>query len=90
MIGLMNYNVSRKDTGRSQLADIQRAYLKSLNGKNLTPEQIEQIDSMLVTNPNMMDNPEMYQGLDRVKAEFEVLKNTVLANQTSKQENYTM
>ena len=74
MIGLMNYNVSRKDTGRSQLAAIQR----------------EQIDSMLVTNPNMMDNPEMYQGLDRVKAEFEVLKNTVLSNQTSKQETYTM
>ncbi len=90
MIGLMNYNVSRKDTGRSQLAAIQSAYLKSLTGKNLTLEQIEQIDSMLVTNPNMMDNPEMYQGLDRVKAEFEVLKNTVLSNQTSKQETYTM
>lgn len=90
MIGLMNYNVSRKDTGRSQLAAIQSAYLKSLTGKNLTLEQIEQIDSMLVTNPNMMDNPEMYQGLDRVKAEFEVLKNIVLSNQTSKQETYTM
>ncbi len=90
MIGLMNYNVSRKDTGRSQLAAIQSAYLKSLTGKNLTLEQIEQIDSMLVTNPNMMDSPEMYQGLDRVKAEFEVLKNTVLSNQTSKQETYTM
>ena len=88
MIGLMNYNVSRKDTGRSQLAAIQSAYLKSLTGKNLTLEQIEQIDSMLVTNPNMMDSPEMYQGLDRVKAE--VLKNTVLSNQTSKQETYTM
>ena len=86
----MNYNVSRKDTGRSQLAAIQSAYLKSLTGKNLTLEQIEQIDSMLVTNPNMMDSPEMYQGLDRVKAEFEVLKNTVLSNQTSKQETYTM
>lgn len=89
MIGLMNYNVSRKETGRSQLADIERAYLKSLNGKNLTKEQVEQIESMLVTNPNMMDSPEMYAGLDRVKAEFEVLKVSTLSNQV-KVENYTM
>ncbi len=89
MIGLMNYNVSRAETGKSQLASIESAYLKSLAGKNLTAEQLSQIESMLVTNPNMMDNPTMYSGLERVKAEFEMLKNSILTNSTSIAENYT-
>lgn len=76
---LMNYNVNRGE-GESQLAAIERAYLKSLSGKNLTPEQIEQIETHLVTNPQMMDHPERYAGLDRVKAEFEMLKTSLLAN----------
>lgn len=89
MIGLMNYNVSRAETGKSQLASIEKAYLKSLAGKNLTEEQLNQIESMLVTNPNMMDNPMMYQGLERVKAEFEMLKNSVLSNRHQITEDYT-
>lgn len=80
MIELMNYNVSRNETGKSQLATIQMAYLKILIGKDLTPEQLEQIERMLVTDPRMMGSPDMYQGLERVKAEFEILKNSVLAN----------
>lgn len=89
MIGLMNYNVSRAETGKSQLASIESAYLKSLVGKNLTAEQLKQIGSMLVTNPNMMDNPVMYQGLERVRAEFELLKNSILTNSSVVTENYT-
>lgn len=89
MIGLMNYNVSRNETGKSQLASIERAYLKSLAGKSLTKEQLDQIESMLVTNPNMMDNPLMYQGLERVKAELEILKNNVLSNREQISEDYT-
>ena len=89
MIGLMNYNVSRTETGRSQLASIESAYLKSLAGKNLTLEQLDQIERMLITNPNMMDNPTMYLGLERVAAEFELLKNSVLTNSSTIAENYT-
>lgn len=89
MIGLMNYNVSRRETGKSQLASIEKAYLKSLVGKSLTKEQLEQIESMLVTNPNMMDNKEMYTGLERVKAEFEILKNSILSNSQQISEDYT-
>ncbi|MCI8545516.1 MAG: hypothetical protein HFH09_04740 [Bacilli bacterium] len=89
MIGLMNYNISRTETGRSQLASIQIAYLNSLAGKNLTLEQIEQIERMLITNPNMMDNPTMYLGLERVQAELELLKNSVLTNSSTIAENYT-
>lgn len=89
MIGLMNYNVSRMETGKSQLASIERAYLKSLAGKNLTAEQLNQIEGMLVTNPNMMDNPTMYQGLERVQAEFELLKNSILTNSSAIVEDYT-
>lgn len=89
MIGLMNYNISRTETGRSQLASIQIAYLNSLAGKNLTLEQLDQIERMLITNPNMMDNPTMYLGLERVPAEFELLKNSVLTNSSTIAENYT-
>ncbi|MCI9233687.1 MAG: hypothetical protein HFH08_03710 [Bacilli bacterium] len=89
MIGLMNYNVSRAETGKSQLASIESAYLKSLTGKNLTEEQLRQIENMLVTNPNMMDVPSMYLGLERVKAEFEMLKNSVLTNSLEATEDYT-
>jgi len=89
MIGLMNYNVSRAETGKSQLASIERAYLKSLAGRNLTAEQLEQIEGMLVMNPNMMDHPSMYQGLERVKAEFELLKNSILTNTSVIEEDYT-
>ncbi len=89
MIGLMNYNVSRIETGRSQLASIEIAYLNSLAGKNLTLEQLDQIERMLITNPNMMDNPTMYLGLERVLAEFELLKNSVLTNSSTIAENYT-
>ncbi len=89
MIGLMNYNVSRTETGKSQLANIESAYLKSLAGKNLTLEQLDQIERMLITNPNMMDNPTMYLGLERVQAEFELLKNSALTNSSTIAENYT-
>ena len=87
MIGLMNYNVSREETGKSQLESIERAYLKSLTGKNMTVEQLDQIGNMLVTNPNMLDKPEMYQGLERVGAEFEMLKNAFLSKEMT--EDYT-
>ncbi len=88
MIGLMNYNVSaRNETGKSELASIERAYLKSLAGKSLTPEQIEQIEAHLVTNPNMMDNPSMYQELEKVKAEFQLLKQSLVQVDTA---NYTL
>ncbi len=86
MIGLMNYNVSRKETGKSQLASIEQAYLKSLSGKTLTQEQLEKLESILVTSPMMMDQPEMYEGLERVRAEFQLLKENVLSAQ---KENYT-
>lgn len=79
MIGLMNYNVSaRNETGKSELASIERAYLKSLAGKSLTIEQIEQIEAYLVTNQNMLDNPSMYQGLEKVEAEFQLLKQSLV------------
>lgn len=86
MIGLMNYNVSRSETGVSQLASIEQAYLKSLSGKTLTQEQLEKLESILVTNPMMMDQPEMYEGLERVGVEFQLLKENALSAQ---KENYT-
>ena len=89
MISLMNYNVSRTETGKSQLAQIQSAYLKSLDGKNLTNEQLEQIESMLVTDARMMEQPEMYQGLDRVAAEFSLLKNSLLEQDISLEQSYS-
>lgn len=87
MIGLMNYNMSRKEIVQSQLASIELAYLKSLNGKELTLEQLIQIENLLVTNPRMMDHPEMYSGLEKVGEEFGLLKESTLSNQ---RENYTL
>lgn len=84
----MNYNVSRNGTGKSQLDKIERAYLKSLNVKTLTAEQLEQIEAALVTNPNMLDHPEMYSGLEQVKAEFQLLKASVLDAQASLTDSY--
>lgn len=88
MIELMNYNVSREGMNKSLLADIESAYLKTLAGKDLTKEQIEQIESFLITNPQMMDHPEMYTGLETVGIKLELLKNDILSKQTS--ENYTL
>lgn len=79
LMDLMNYNLSRDDTGKSHLANIQLACLKRLTGKNLTPEQLKQIEAALVTDPNMLDHPEMYSDLPRVKAEFQAMKETYLA-----------
>lgn len=81
MIGLMNYNVSRKETGKSRLADIEKAYLNSVKGKALTPEQLDQIAAFLVTDPNMLDQPEMYPDLPRVKAEFQAMKESYFSKE---------
>lgn len=88
IIGLMNYNVSRTETGKSQLASIQSAYLKSITNQNITLEQLDQIEAWLVTSPSMMDQPEMYVGLEKVKAEFQLLKESILLRE--KNEHYML
>lgn len=85
----MNYNVSRIETGNSQLDKIEMAYLKSLAGKNITPEQLEQIERILVTNPQMMDQPELYSGLERVEMEFQLLKSQSIAIASSLSDSFT-
>lgn len=88
MIRLMNYNVSRSETGKSQLDKIQSAYLKSLHGKDLTLEQLEKIEAFLITNSAMMDQPEMYTGLERNKVEFELLKQDVLSKTSTVRQTF--
>lgn len=88
MIGLMNYNLSaREENGKSELAKIESAFLKSLSGGSLTEEQLEQIEAYLVTNPNLFDSPSMYSGLEQVGLEFQMLKQSTIKTQT---EHYTL
>lgn len=86
IIGLMNYNVSREMTGKSQLAEIQNRLLSILEKKSLTKEQLEQIGGFLITDPAMMDQSNMYLGLDRVATQYKMLQSQVY--DTSIEEHY--
>lgn len=77
IIGLMNYNVSREVTGKSQLAEIQSRLLSILEKKSLTKDQLEQIGWFLITDPTMMDQSNIYLGLDQVAIQYKMLQNQV-------------
>ena len=64
-VGEMNYNVDgRKISGRSNLAKIQMDLLNICIEKR--PDKLVQFGEFMVTNPNMMDQPNMYRGLEKV------------------------
>lgn len=68
---MMNYNLSRKQTGKSNLADIEKAITELFFKKNdLTDEQIRNFETNLYTNPNMFDKTINYDGLETVKEYF--------------------
>ena len=67
----MNYglqsrrNSGQKNVAQSRLPEVEEGLI-AMFYSYATPEQIEIFKANLVTNPNVMDNPEQYQGLSRV------------------------
>ena len=67
----MNYNLSREQTGKSSLADIQKAITELFfKNKDLTEEQIKSFAANLYTNPKMFNKNINYVGLETVSAHF--------------------
>lgn len=83
----MNYNLSREQTGKSSLADIEKAITELFfRNQELTNEQIKNFEANLYTNPNMFDQNISYDGLETVKPHFD----TCLSNQKNLETGKTL
>lgn len=69
----MNYNLSRKVSGKSELGQIQKSLIELFFKKpNLTEEEIKSFASNLYTNPNMFDGSIDYSSVKSVGEHFNV------------------
>ena len=68
---MMNYNLSRKVSGKSSLGDIQNSITSMFFEKqDLTQEEISTFAANLYTNPNMFDKNVDYSSVKSVPAHF--------------------
>ncbi len=68
---MMNYNLSRKSTGKSNLGPIQNRLTDLFfQNPNLTREQIEHFKANLFSNPNIFDRNIDYSSVSTVDNYF--------------------
>lgn len=80
----MNYNVDGRNlSGKSSLGKIQQDLLQLYLQKNPTLEQLQNFGRFLITNPNMMDQPNLYRGIENVEFYFEQALRETMEKQNS-------
>lgn len=72
VLGIMNYNLSREATGKSDLGTIQENMIDLFfEMPNLSTEQIMSFRSKLYSNPNMFDTKIDYTSVETVMGHFD-------------------